>query len=89
MEATDTLHLMCPSAELQAYLKSIVSHITSDKSDFTAIFSQESPYTNVVGGKGIFGAVTQWAESLTDYDSRMSDYYHTLYRDELEAQRKK
>lgn len=85
-EEASTLHLICPSPEMASYLKSIIGSLTTDHGDFNSIYSQESPYTNIEGGKGIFGAVTEWDEDYRDYDSKMIEYYRVLYNNERERQ---
>ena len=81
------LHILRPSTSLLAYIKSIVELTpVAGNLDFTEIFKYESPYTNIEGGKGIFGGATFYVEDYKDYDKNMISYYSKLYEDEKSRQ---
>ena len=84
---TSELHILKPSASLLAYIKSMVELTpVAGSLDFTEIFKYESPYTNIEGGRGIFGGAALYVEDYKDYDKRMTSYYNKLYEDEENRQ---
>lgn len=86
-EAASELHILRPSAELLAYLKDVVTLTAeTDDTDFIQIFSQKTPYTNIRGGRGVFGAATEYVEDYSDYDGRMTAFYQTIFNDEFPKQ---
>ena len=67
-----------------AYLKEVVTLTAkTDDTDFTQVFSQKTPYTNIRGGRGVFGAATEYVEDYSDYDERMTAFYKTIFEDEF------
>ncbi|MBR5019215.1 MAG: DUF4249 family protein [Bacteroidales bacterium] len=83
-ETASELHIQRPSAELLAYLKDVVSLTAgTGDADFTQVFSQKTPYTNIRGGRGIFGAATEYVEDYSDYDERMKSFYKTIINNEF------
>lgn len=86
-EAASELHILRPSAELLAYLKDVVTLTAeTDDTDFIQVFSQKTPYTNIRGGRGVFGAATEYVEDYSDYDGRMTSFYQTIFNDEFPKQ---
>lgn len=85
-ETASTLHILRPSEELLAYMKSVIS-LTSNYGDLdiTQVWTQKSPYSNIRGGRGVFGAATEYSEDYTDYDERMTAFYKDLQRNELRS----
>lgn len=85
-EQASVLHILRPSEELLAYMKSVVSLTSSSGApDITQVWTQKSPYTNIRGGRGIFGAAAEYTEDYTDYDERMTAYYQTLHDNEVRS----
>jgi hypothetical protein len=83
-ESALELHIQRPSKELLAYLKDAVTLTAkTDNADFTQVFSQKSSYSNIRGGRGIFGAATEYVEDYSDYDERMTAFYQNIFSDEF------
>ena len=86
-ETASELHIQRPSAELLSYLKDVITLTAkTDDTDFTQVFSQKTPYTNIRGGRGVFGAATEYVEDYSDYDERMTAFYQTILNDEFPKQ---
>ena len=78
-EAADKLHFLFPSEDLYLYCKDMQERQQRLLSfDFTELFRAETPYTNIIGGKGIFGAMTIQEEDYTDYLERLYSCYEKL-----------
>lgn len=75
----DTLHFIFPSAELYQYLKEIIENQQQiNELSFTELFRSESFYTNIRGGKGIFGAMIHQTEDYTNHQEELREQYELL-----------
>ena len=73
------LHLIYPSQELYDHLKDVIIRIgESTEKDFSLILRRESPYSNVVGGRGIFAAAKYEHEYHENYLNYLVEKYEEL-----------
>lgn len=76
----ETLNLISVSPEYDRYLRTnmelYMKHLSTE--DFTSVFSTDSPYSNIVSGKGIFGAAYIYEEDYASMQSKLIEEYNKL-----------